>query len=423
MKAQLALSLSLILIASARAQVQVLPPDFTLFGKTSGEYLVELHQYLDPLTTNGDYLFPKAVPSSTDPVYFLQRPYFGVAPPVGIQNYFIPDDVYVYVPIVHFAFDNIDSAVILTPAQLRDEVNSVVDTITGLRAIIDGVALTNLFDYRTESPVFSIFYPTNDNFVSEVLGHPYEGLDDPVVGAGYLLMLAPLPVGLHDFRTAFAVGGVNNFKVERHYQINVFHRNHVPVADLGATVTRVISPNNRDAEVVLDGSRSSDPDNDPLTYSWLEGEAVIGAGIRATNLVAVGSHAISLVVSDGQLNATNTVTVEVITPCEALAALASPLEEAQLPRKKLRPLLEELREACAAFEHGFRSRHHDRQEQLQHAIGELQEFQHEVREELGRANPDLAARLIQGAQEIIDAAKPARAHYHGEKDEDEDDHD
>ncbi len=412
MKTKLTLLLGLTLIASASAQVQVLPPDFTLFGKTSGEYLAELHQYLDPLSTNGDYLLPKAVPSATDPVYFLQRPYFGVAPPGGVQTYFIPDDVYVFFPIVNYAFDNIGTDPPWTVEQLRDALASVVDTFTAVHATIDGVALTNLLDYRTEAPVFSIFYPTNDNIITVLLGEPYEGLDDPVVAAGYMLMLKPLAVGLHDFRTGAAIGGVNDFKFERHYQINVFHTNHAPVADASATVTRIISPDNLSARAVLDGSRSSDPHNDPLTYSWLDGGAVIGGGVLATNTLAVGSHNISLVVSDGQLSSTHTVAVEVLTPCEALGELAGAVEAAKLRKRQAKPLLEKLREACAAFKHGFRSRHHDSQEHFKHAIHELLEFQHEVREELGRANPALAALLIDGAQEIIDAVKPARVRHH-----------
>src|SRR5258708_30544544 len=117
MKTKITLLLSLLLIASARAQVQVLPPDFTLFGKTSADYLVEYDQTFLPFTTNGDNLFPKAFPSATEPVYLLQRNFFDIIPPNSIQTYFLPDDVYLYVPLVHFNFDNVDNAIIMTPAE------------------------------------------------------------------------------------------------------------------------------------------------------------------------------------------------------------------------------------------------------------------------------------------------------------------
>lgn len=220
MKTKLIPLLTLVLASRAWAQVEVLPPDFTLFGKTSGEYLVELHQYIDVLSTNGDYLLPKAVRSATEPVCFLQRPFFGVAPPGGVQTYFIPDDVYVYFPIAHYAFDNIGNVPPWTIEQLRDALASVVDKFTAVHATIDGVVLPNLLTYRTESPVFATFYPTNDNIITVLWGQPFEGWDDPVVGAGFLLMLKPLPAGVHDFQTGADLGGVLNLAFERHFQIH-----------------------------------------------------------------------------------------------------------------------------------------------------------------------------------------------------------
>lgn len=420
MKTKLTLLLTLILLASARAQVQVLPPDFTLFGKTSGEYLAELDQYIQPLSTNEDYLLPKAVPSATDRVYFLQRPSFNLAPPVGIQSYFIPDDVYVFFPLAYYTFDNIGNDPLWTIAQLREAVASVVDNITGLHATIDGVALTNLLDHRTETPVYSVFYPTNDNIITVLLRQPFEGLDDPVVGGGYPLMLAPLPVGVHDFRTGAAIGGVIDLKYERHFQIHVFHANHPPVADASATRSRVISPNNHNAEVVLDGSRSSDPDNDTLAFSWVEEASTLALAVISTNILSLGTHLINLVVSDGQLNATNMITVDVITPCQAVAELTSLVEAAHLIKKQTRSLAGGLLEACAAFEHAFQARHPHRAERLEHALHELVEFQNEAQAELGRRDPALAALLTTGAQEIIDALiEPHRAHQRHEDEEDD----
>ena len=419
MKTKILLGLAATFALSLEAQVRVLPPDFTLFGKTSREYLVEYLQATEPLSTNGDYLLPKVIPSLTDPVYFLQRPHFGVAPPNGIQTYFVPDNVYVFVSIFTYSFDNIGNVPPWTLEELRDALRAALDDVSELHAIIDGMTVTNLFAHRIESPIFSIYYPNSDNIITVLLQQPYEGLDEPVVAGGFPMMLAPLPVGLHDFQTGAMVGGPLGLSYARHYQIQVYPANHPPVADVTATLVRVISPNSHNARVVLDGSRSSDPDNDPLTFSWLEAGSMIGAAVLSTNLLAVGAHDISLVVSDGKLSATNGITVEVVTPCEAVGELADLVEAAHLARKQARPLLEELQEACAAFELGFRARHHDREEPLKHAIHELTEFQHEVKEQLGRRNPALAALLIGGAQEIIDAVSKPPTHHLVKGNEDE----
>jgi hypothetical protein len=210
--------LATMLAGSVEAQ-ELLPPDFVLFGRTSSEYIADYLQYMLPLSTNGDYLLPNAGTLANDPVYFLQRPLFGTPPP-GVQTYFIPDEVYVCFPIVFFWADNVDTIPAFTVEQLRDGLRSIVSTITNVHATIDGVAFTNLASYRVESPVFSVLFPSSDNFYSVILGHPLEGIVDRVIASGYLLMLKPLAAGLHDFRIGATIGGANNFSFERHFQIN-----------------------------------------------------------------------------------------------------------------------------------------------------------------------------------------------------------
>ena len=85
-----------------------------------------------------------------------------------------------------------------------------------------------------------------------------------------------------------------------------------PLTDFpGITNLIVNSANGLDAEVVLDGSQSSDPDGDPLAFTWMEAQAVLGTAAIITNRLALGTHEIALVVSDGKASATATVTVEV----------------------------------------------------------------------------------------------------------------
>ena len=66
------------------------------------------------------------------------------------------------------------------------------------------------------------------------------------------------------------------------------------------------------APVPLDGAQSSDPDSDPLSFQWTEGATVLGTGARITVPLSVGTHVVTLTVSDGKGGtgtATQTITV------------------------------------------------------------------------------------------------------------------
>ncbi len=76
--------------------------------------------------------------------------------------------------------------------------------------------------------------------------------------------------------------------------------NQPPIANAGADQT-VECTGNGCAAVTLNGSASSDPDNDPLTYEWKEGENVVGTtGIVNLPAVSLGPHAYTLTVNDGK---------------------------------------------------------------------------------------------------------------------------
>ncbi|OFW25504.1 MAG: hypothetical protein A3H27_10655 [Acidobacteria bacterium RIFCSPLOWO2_02_FULL_59_13] len=66
--------------------------------------------------------------------------------------------------------------------------------------------------------------------------------------------------------------------------------------------------------IPFDGSGSSDPDGDPLTYSWSFGDGSTGTGVSPTHsYVAAGPYTVSLIVNDGQVNSAPATTTATIT--------------------------------------------------------------------------------------------------------------
>jgi hypothetical protein len=156
-----------------------------------------------------------------------------------------------------------------------------------------------------------------------------------------------------------------------------------------------ISPNGSNACFVLDGSLSSDPDGDALTYLWfLDGEVVpIAVGVRTTNCLDAGEHTITLVVDDGRCVCSASVTVDVLTGCEAVEDLIAKVNDASLTRPTKRPLIATLKAACASFERGS----------FESAMGQLGAFINKVHAQIEPANPDEAALFIRCAQSILDS--------------------
>jgi hypothetical protein len=180
--------------------------------------------------------------------------------------------------------------------------------------------------------------------------------------------------------------------------------NHPPVAVaevsplflLSETDTNrlILSPNNnRRAKVILDGSRSWDQDDDPLEFQWFELDPAnaVASGIRATTVMALGKHTVTLVVNDGQDTRTNCVTFEVIRLSRAVTLTWLVLDGANIAPRQKRPLAASLAAAAAAFERG------------KFAAGAciLRGFTNKVQAQVRPVNPILAEELIRLARQIV----------------------
>jgi len=96
--------------------------------------------------------------------------------------------------------------------------------------------------------------------------------------------------------------------------------NAPPIADAGEDQT-VYADCDFTTEVVLDGSDSSDPDGDEVTYTWtwtINGETYQAEGVNPVIELPPGEHTIELVVNDGEEDSEpDQVVITVIAPMEA----------------------------------------------------------------------------------------------------------
>jgi hypothetical protein len=172
--------------------------------------------------------------------------------------------------------------------------------------------------------------------------------------------------------------------------------NEPPVADASATVSPVIASPNGSAWVTLDPSQSYDLDDDPLDFEWYLGDAWLATGAMATIQLGIGTHLITLHVSDGTLSTTDTIAVEVISASEAIGSVVDQLAQSSIPKGQATALTTMLQLAVKALVRG----------QTHQAIHHLDMFQNQLRVHSDRQiDPDIAQSLHLQTQAIRNALK------------------
>jgi len=157
----------------------------------------------------------------------------------------------------------------------------------------------------------------------------------------------------------------------------------------------LLAPDNTGGRVICDASSSTDVENDTLEFSWFHNgeQTPFALGLRVTNVFELGIQTIVLHASDGRAESETSLAIEILTPGEAVEALAAQLSEAPLDRNRKRPLITSLKVAVASFDRG----------NFGAGINRLQAFQNKIRAQLAEADTTLAEALSEAAGEILRA--------------------
>ena len=194
--------------------------------------------------------------------------------------------------------------------------------------------------------------------------------------AGYAMIS-----GLQISPNAAANSGTNVAPVARASVLRTF-----PVSLLETNLL-VVSGNNSNSPVILDGSLSSDANHDSLSYNWFENSlTAFATQSGTTNTWSVGTHDVTLVVNDGKANGIATIEFEVITISDAMIILALEVEQSDLDRTTKRQLETVLTDNSGNTD-----------------LQNLQAFQSKVQSYVQPVNAALAAALVGAAQYVIDS--------------------
>src|SRR5713226_3929200 len=215
MKTKFALLLATTLAAPLHAQV--LPNDAVVDGKTIGEWSAEWWKWVFSIPTNSNPLLDRdgsrAQNGQPDGSVFFVAGIFQFSGAVT-RAFTVPEDKYLFFPLLNNWDDNVYFDPPATIEDMRAFNAALMDAIAEVHASINGVAVPDLLAHRAVSPVFSFYFATADNIESYAAGQPVQGLDDPIVGEGFWLMLEPLPPGTYVINFGGTFGPPSNFTLD-----------------------------------------------------------------------------------------------------------------------------------------------------------------------------------------------------------------
>ncbi len=171
----------------------------TVEGQTIGGWTANWWQWAlsqsQPNDAFTDTTGANAAVGQTGLVFFIAGTTGGTA----TRSFTVPGDRFLLVPLINVVVSEADFGGSATETQLRDAAASFINGVTNLTSVIDGTPVPNLFNYREQSPLFSLV---------AALNNPFGATTGPLgnaVSDGYWLMLDPLGSGVHTIEFGGAV--------------------------------------------------------------------------------------------------------------------------------------------------------------------------------------------------------------------------
>jgi hypothetical protein len=166
------------------------PPDSEPFGRTYAEWTARWWQWVlsTPKTENPlvDENGKNCANKQSGPVWFLAGTLKGPAE----RSCIIPADKAILFPVINYEA-SVAEGDGTTDEELESHAKFEMDQITNMQAIINGISVNELRQYRIRSPPFKVTLP-----IDNVLGLPAQ--TTKMISEGYWLFLEPLEPGRYD---------------------------------------------------------------------------------------------------------------------------------------------------------------------------------------------------------------------------------
>jgi hypothetical protein len=187
--------------STSAADVEVLPPDAEVAGRSQAEWAVDWWQWVlsipksvSPLTdAEGRYAYV----GQHGPVFFLTG---GPGEEVAMRTIDVSERQHIFFPVINYATPDEEK----TADEVRQQAETVIDSVPveEMHLTINGNHIGDLVAHRQKSPAF--LYRTPPEPVYDNL--PPDSRVSPAAADGYYIMLAPLPVGEHEIRFGAVFG-------------------------------------------------------------------------------------------------------------------------------------------------------------------------------------------------------------------------